>query len=74
MEPRHAPILAVIPPPAQYAMTFFAGAGLDRLIPWRPVWLTMGEVHCLLIRLLDKAIKFCHCRNHGHSRLPHFAS
>jgi hypothetical protein len=31
MEARHAPILAVIPPPAQYAMTFFAGAGLDRL-------------------------------------------
>ena len=51
MEPRHAPILAVIPPPAQYAMTFFAGAGLDRLIPWRSGWLTMGEVHWIGVSL-----------------------
>ena len=28
----------------------------------------------LLIRLLDKAIETCHCREHGHSRLPNFAS
>jgi hypothetical protein len=28
----------------------------------------------LLIRLLDKEIKTCHCRKHGHSRLPNFAS
>jgi hypothetical protein len=24
--------------------------------------------------LLDKAIKLCHCRNHGHLRLSNFAS
>jgi hypothetical protein len=45
MEARDAPILAVIPPPALYAVTFLAGVGLDRLLPWRPVWLAMGGVH-----------------------------
>jgi hypothetical protein len=32
IEPRHAPILATIPPPAQYAVTFFVGVGCDRLM------------------------------------------
>jgi hypothetical protein len=32
MERPHAPILTMIPPPAQYAVTFLAGVGLDRLI------------------------------------------
>ena len=45
MEPRHAPILATIPPPAQYAATFFAGVGRDRLMQWRPAWLTMEGIH-----------------------------
>ena len=45
MKPRHAPILAVIPPPALYAVTFLTGVGLDRLLPWRPVWLAMESVH-----------------------------
>ena len=45
MAPRRAPILALIPPPAQYALTFLAGLGLDRLIPWRPDWMTIGGVH-----------------------------
>jgi hypothetical protein len=45
MQPRHAPIWAVIPPPLQYAVTFLAGVGVDRLVPYRPVWLTMGGVH-----------------------------
>jgi protein-S-isoprenylcysteine O-methyltransferase Ste14 len=45
MEPRHAPILAIIPPPALYAVTFLAGVGLDRLLPWTPVWLAMEGVH-----------------------------
>jgi protein-S-isoprenylcysteine O-methyltransferase Ste14 len=45
MEPRHAPILAVIPPPVQYAVTFLAGVGLDQLMPWRPDWITMEGVH-----------------------------
>jgi len=30
MEPRHAPILAIIPPPALFAVTFLAGVGVDR--------------------------------------------
>jgi isopenicillin N synthase-like dioxygenase len=37
-------------------------------------WTNDVYVSTLLIRLLDKAIKLCHCRNHGHSRLPDFAS
>jgi protein-S-isoprenylcysteine O-methyltransferase Ste14 len=45
MEPRHAPTLAIIPPPALYAVTFLAGVGLDRLLPWTPVWLAMEGVH-----------------------------
>ncbi len=44
MAPRRAPILAVIPPPAQYALTLLAGIGLDRLLPWRPVWMTAEGV------------------------------
>ena len=42
MAPRRAPILAMIPPPAQYALTFLAGLGLGRLMPWHPDWMTMG--------------------------------
>jgi protein-S-isoprenylcysteine O-methyltransferase Ste14 len=45
MEPRHAPILVVIPPPVQYAVSFLAGVVLDRLMPWRPAWMTMEGVH-----------------------------
>jgi protein-S-isoprenylcysteine O-methyltransferase Ste14 len=45
MEPRHAPILAVIPPPVQYAVTILAGVGLDQFMPWRPAWITMESVH-----------------------------
>ena len=41
---RRAPILAMIPPPAQYALTFLAGLGLDWLMPWRPAWMTIGGV------------------------------
>jgi hypothetical protein len=35
MTPRRAPILAMIPPLVQYALTFLAGLGLDWLMPWR---------------------------------------
>jgi protein-S-isoprenylcysteine O-methyltransferase Ste14 len=42
---RHAPILAIIPPPAQFALTFLVGVGLDRLLPWRPAWMTMQIAH-----------------------------
>jgi protein-S-isoprenylcysteine O-methyltransferase Ste14 len=45
MEPRHAPILVVIPPPVQYALSFLAGVVLDRLMPWRLAWMTMEGVH-----------------------------
>jgi protein-S-isoprenylcysteine O-methyltransferase Ste14 len=41
---RRAPILAKIPPPAQFALTFLVGVGLDRLMPWRPAWMTMQIV------------------------------
>jgi protein-S-isoprenylcysteine O-methyltransferase Ste14 len=45
MAVRRAPILAKIPPPAQFALTFLVGVGLDRLMPWRPAWMTMQMVH-----------------------------
>jgi protein-S-isoprenylcysteine O-methyltransferase Ste14 len=45
MTPRRAPILAMIPPPAQYALTFLAGLGLGRLMPWEPAWMMIGGVH-----------------------------
>jgi hypothetical protein len=44
MASRHAPILAIIPPPAQFTLTFLVGIGLDRLIPWRPAWMATGGV------------------------------
>jgi protein-S-isoprenylcysteine O-methyltransferase Ste14 len=40
-----APFLAKIPPPAQFALVFLAGIGLDRLMPWRPAWMAMASVH-----------------------------
>jgi protein-S-isoprenylcysteine O-methyltransferase Ste14 len=45
MEPRCPPILVMIPPPFQYAVTFLAGIGFDHLMPWRPAWLTMDGLH-----------------------------
>jgi protein-S-isoprenylcysteine O-methyltransferase Ste14 len=42
---QRAPILAMIPPPAQYVLTFLAGLGLGWLIPWEPAWMTIGGVH-----------------------------
>jgi len=40
-----APFLAKIPPPAQFALTFLIGVGLDRLIPWRPAWMAAASAH-----------------------------
>ena len=40
-----APILAKVPPPAQFVLTFLLGIGLDRLMPWRPVWMGAASVH-----------------------------
>ena len=45
MAPPRAPILARIPPPAQFALTLLVGVGLDRLMPWRPAWMAMASVH-----------------------------
>ena len=45
MASRHAPILAITPPPAQFALTFLVGIGLDRLMPWRPAWMAIGGMH-----------------------------
>jgi protein-S-isoprenylcysteine O-methyltransferase Ste14 len=45
MAPPRAPILATIPPPAQFALTFLVGVALDRLAPWRPGWLAASSMH-----------------------------
>jgi protein-S-isoprenylcysteine O-methyltransferase Ste14 len=39
--PRQTPILAIIPPPVQFALTFFVAIGLDRLMPWRAAWMAI---------------------------------
>ena len=44
MASRRAPILAIIPPPVQFTLTFLVGVGLDRLIPWRPAWMAIGAM------------------------------
>lgn len=44
MTSRAAPILAIIPPPAQFALTFLVGVALDWLMPWRPAWMTIGAM------------------------------
>jgi protein-S-isoprenylcysteine O-methyltransferase Ste14 len=43
--PGRAPILAKVPPPAQFALTFLIGVGLDRLMPWRPASMALASVH-----------------------------
>ena len=45
MAAHNAPLLAKIPPPAQFAMAFLAGVALDRLMPWRPAWIAMASAH-----------------------------
>jgi protein-S-isoprenylcysteine O-methyltransferase Ste14 len=44
MAPR-APIPAKVPPPAQFVLAFLVGVGLDRLMPWRPIWMGGASVH-----------------------------
>lgn len=41
----HSPILAKIPPPVQFALTFLVGVGLDRLMPWRPAVMAITGIH-----------------------------
>jgi protein-S-isoprenylcysteine O-methyltransferase Ste14 len=45
MASRNAPLLAVIPPPIQFALTFLVAVGVDRFHPWRPAWLAMPAAH-----------------------------
>ena len=51
MTSRQTPILAIIPPPAQFALTFLVGTGLDRLAPWRPAWMAIGGVRWAALAL-----------------------
>ena len=44
MASRNAPILAIVPPPVQFAVVFLVGIGLDWLEPWRPAWMAIGAV------------------------------
>ena len=45
MADAHVPILAKIPPPAQFALVFLAGVGLDWLMPWRPAWMATSSAY-----------------------------
>jgi protein-S-isoprenylcysteine O-methyltransferase Ste14 len=51
MTSRQTPILAIIPPPVQFALTFLVGPGLDRLAPWRPAWMAIGGVRWAALAL-----------------------
>ena len=51
MASRQTPILAIIPPPAQFALTFLVGIGVDRLAPWRPAWMAIGGVRWAALAL-----------------------
>ena len=42
MASRNPPILAIVPPPVQFAVVFLVGVGLDWLSPWRPAWMAIG--------------------------------
>lgn len=44
MEPRRAPLLAIIPPPVVFAVTFLAGWGVGRLVGSNPVWIGTAVV------------------------------
>jgi protein-S-isoprenylcysteine O-methyltransferase Ste14 len=45
MADTHVPILAKIPPPAQFALAFLVGVGLDWLAPWRPAWMATSSAY-----------------------------
>lgn len=42
MRSAKSPVLAILPPPVQFALTFLIGIGLDWLMPWRPAWMAAG--------------------------------
>jgi protein-S-isoprenylcysteine O-methyltransferase Ste14 len=52
MAQRNAPILAIIPPPVQFAVVFLAGFGLDWLMPWRPAWMAIGAMRWVGLALV----------------------
>jgi protein-S-isoprenylcysteine O-methyltransferase Ste14 len=47
MEQQRTPILAIVPPPVQFALTFLAGLALNRFFPWQPSWTAMASVRCV---------------------------
>lgn len=44
MEQHLAPILAIVPPPVQFVLTFLVGLAVNRLLPWQPSWTEMEGV------------------------------
>ena len=44
MEQHRAPLLAIVPPPVQFALTFLVGLAVNRLLPWQPGWTEMEGV------------------------------
>jgi protein-S-isoprenylcysteine O-methyltransferase Ste14 len=44
MDESRAPILAIIPPPVQFALAFLVGLAADWFLPWRPDWTEMTGV------------------------------
>jgi protein-S-isoprenylcysteine O-methyltransferase Ste14 len=44
MEQHQAPILAIIPPPVQFVLTFLIGLAVNRLLAWQPGWTEMEGV------------------------------
>jgi protein-S-isoprenylcysteine O-methyltransferase Ste14 len=51
MEPRRAPLLAVIPPPVAFAATFLAGWGLSRFDRWTLAWIEAPGVRAVGVAL-----------------------
>jgi protein-S-isoprenylcysteine O-methyltransferase Ste14 len=39
MDKPRPPLLAIVPPPVQFALAFLAGLGVDWLLPWRAGWM-----------------------------------
>lgn len=52
MAPHSAPVLAIIPPPVQFAVVFLVGVGLDWLMPWRPAWMAIGVMRWVGVALV----------------------
>jgi len=57
MEQHRAPLLAIVPPPVQFALTFLVGLAVNRLVPWQPGWTEMEGVRWIG-RALAAALAF----------------